>query len=162
MQPYTPGARNATAWYATDPDAEHAVLALAADYGHLPAPEAPLADEPDVLALAERWLQAACPQWLMGWRRNARATDERTTIATVMPMSAQGDSVFLWLVDESIQAVQSAALLGNLGCLPLDFVARQKVGGVNFNFTTSNNFPYSRQTATPKPTLHSSSRAYWS
>lgn len=134
VQPYTPGARNATAWYATDPDAEHAVLALAAGYGHLPAPEAPLADEPDVLALAERWLQAACPQWLMGWRRNARATDERTTIATVMPMSAQGDSVFLWLVDESIQAVQSAALLGNLGCLPLDFVARQKVGGVNFSF----------------------------
>ncbi|ENT9818300.1 N-6 DNA methylase [Pseudomonas aeruginosa] len=134
VQPYTPGARNATAWYATDPDAERAILALAAGYGHLPAPEAPLADEPDVLALAERWLQAACPQWLMGWRRNARATDERTTIATVMPMSAQGDSVFLWLVDESIQAVQSAALLGNLGCLPLDFVARQKVGGVNFSF----------------------------
>lgn len=52
VQHYTPGARNATAWYATDPDAEHAtVLALAADYGHLPAPEAPLADsEPDVLA----------------------------------------------------------------------------------------------------------------
>lgn len=134
VQPHTPGARSATAWYVTDPEAERAVLALAADYGHLPAPEASLADEPAVLALAEGWLQAACPQWLMGWRRNARATDERTTIATVMPMSAQGDSVFLWLVDDSIRAVQSAALLGNLGCLPLDFVARQKVGGVNFSF----------------------------
>lgn len=131
---YTEGARNATGWIAIDPQIEEAMLRLAADYCHLPAPDEPLADEQAVLALAERWLQAACPQWLMGWRRNARATDERTTIATVMPMSAQGDSVFLWLVDESIQAVQSAALLGNLGCLPLDFVARQKVGGVNFSF----------------------------
>ncbi|MBN0911117.1 hypothetical protein JTM69_34215, partial [Pseudomonas aeruginosa] len=61
VQPYTPGARNATAWYATDPEAESAVLALAADYGHLPASETPLADEPAVLALAERWLQVACP-----------------------------------------------------------------------------------------------------
>jgi len=72
--------------------------------------------------------------WLMGWRRNARATDERTTIATVMPLSAQGDSVFLWLVNEVISAEHSAALLGSLGSLAFDFVARQKVGGVNFSF----------------------------
>ncbi|MBN0856570.1 hypothetical protein JTL95_39170, partial [Pseudomonas aeruginosa] len=77
VQPYTPGARNATAWYATDPEAESAVLALAADYGHLPASETPLADEPAVLALAERWLQVACPQWLMGWRDITNATNER-------------------------------------------------------------------------------------
>lgn len=72
--------------------------------------------------------------WLMGWRRNARATDERTTIATVMPLSAQGDSVFLWLVNEAISVEHSAALLGSLGSLAFDFVARQKVGGVNFSF----------------------------
>ncbi|MBM9913326.1 MULTISPECIES: Eco57I restriction-modification methylase domain-containing protein [Stenotrophomonas] len=72
--------------------------------------------------------------WLMGWRRNARATDERTTIATVMPISAQGDSVFLWLVNEAISVEHSAALLGSLGSLTFDFVARQKVGGVNFSF----------------------------
>lgn len=55
-------------------------------------------------------------------------------IATVMPSSAQGDSVFLWSSSDIINANQSAALLANLGCLPFDFVARQKVGGVNFSF----------------------------
>lgn len=72
--------------------------------------------------------------WLMGWRRNARATDDRTTIATVMPAWAQGDSVFLFLPAPIITAAQSAAILANLGSLVLDFVARQKVGGVNFSF----------------------------
>ena len=55
-------------------------------------------------------------------------------IATVMPLSAQGDSVFLWSSSEPINPYQSAALLANLGCLAFDFVARQKVGGVNFSF----------------------------
>lgn len=76
------------------------------------------------------WLR----QWLMGWRRNARATDERTTIATVMPASAQGDSVFLWLNDASITPELAAAMLANLGAISLDFVARQKVGGINYSF----------------------------
>lgn len=73
-------------------------------------------------------------RWLMGWRRNARATDERTTIATVMPASAQGDSVFLWLNDPSITPELAAIMLASLGTLPLDFAARQKVGGVNYSF----------------------------
>ena len=126
--------RHGTAWYAVDSRAEQNVLDFTADYSHLPAPSGPLHDRDSVLALAERWLQAACPQWLMGWRRNARATDERTTITTVMPLSAQGDSVFLWSSSEAISPTQSAALLANLGTLAFDFVARQKVGGVNFSF----------------------------
>ena len=72
--------------------------------------------------------------WLMGWRRNARATDERTTIATVMPLSGQGDSVFLWATSAQTSAAESALLLANLCTLVFDFVARQKVGGVNFSF----------------------------
>ncbi|MDN4683637.1 N-6 DNA methylase [Pseudomonas aeruginosa] len=85
--------------------------------------------------------------WLMGWRRNARATDERTTIATVMPMSAQGDSVFLWLLSEEISVKHSAALLGSLGSLAFDFVARQKVGGVNFSFYYFKQLPVLAPTA---------------
>ncbi|KLR58709.1 N-6 DNA methylase [Diaphorobacter sp. J5-51] len=141
VQPYTPGARNATAWYATDPDAEHAILALAADYGHLPAPEAPLADEPDVLNLAERWLQAACPQWLMGWRGITNATNERSVIGTVMPFSGVGNSCHLVQTSESIAAGKVAAFLMNISSLVFDFVARQKIGGANFNFYIPKQLP---------------------
>ena len=70
----------------------------------------------------------------MGWRRNARSTDERTTIASVMPRSAQGDSMFLWGCSPAVSICEQAALLANLATIPFDFVARQKVGGMNFSF----------------------------
>ena len=82
----------------------------------------------------DAWIDRRSPRWLMGWRRNARSTDERTTIASVMPRSAQGDSIFLWNCALSISASENAALLANLLALPFDFVARQKVGGINFSF----------------------------
>jgi hypothetical protein len=87
-----------------------------------------------LLTQVDVWMQRRSPKWLMGWRRNARATDERTTIATVMPLSGQGDSMFLWTASTAIVETRSAALLANLGSLIFDFVARQKVGGVNFSF----------------------------
>lgn len=80
------------------------------------------------------WMDRRSPRWLMGWRRNARSTDERTTIATVMPRSAQGDSMFLWNCAPTITVCEQAALLANFVTTPFDFVARQKVGGVNFSF----------------------------
>lgn len=123
-----------TAWYAVDPQALEQVLRFTAKHGDLVGPAQMLQSAEDVLELAERWLEQSCPRWLMGWRRITNATNERSFIATVMPISAQGDSVFLWASSDTITAKQSAALLANLGCLPFDFVARQKVGGVNFSF----------------------------
>ncbi len=35
------------------------------------------------LRVLDDWMDRRSPRWLMGWRRNARSTDERTTIATV-------------------------------------------------------------------------------
>lgn len=71
-------------------------------------------------------------RWIMGWRRNARSNDERTTIATVLPISAIGDSIFLFVTNKSTLA--QTCLLANFNSLVFDFVARQKVGGVNFSF----------------------------
>ncbi|EOC2664464.1 Eco57I restriction-modification methylase domain-containing protein [Pseudomonas aeruginosa] len=142
VQPYTPGARNATAWYATDPDAECAVLALAADYGHLPAPEASLADEPAALALAERWLQVACPQWLMGWRDIALRSVERTVIASVVPLVAVNHKTPLWFAKAAPSIRHAAALLGNFDALVLDYVARQKVGGTSLTYFYLKQFPF--------------------
>jgi hypothetical protein len=72
------------------------------------------------------------PKWLMGWRRNARSTDERTTIPSVIPPYAVGDSIFLLAPDASPRF--AGALLATLSSLVFDFVARQKVGGINYSF----------------------------
>ncbi len=87
-----------------------------------------------LLAVVDVWMKRRSPKWLMGWRRITNATNERSFISTVMPLSAQGDSVFLWQSSPSIKPIFVAALLANLGSISFDFVARQKVGGVNFSF----------------------------
>jgi len=88
-----------------------------------------------VRSLLDEWLNRRSPRWLMGWRRNSRSTDERTTIATVMPRTAQGDSIFLFsFPGGTVSPAACAAFIGSLNSLPFDFVARQKVGGVNFSF----------------------------
>lgn len=84
--------------------------------------------------LLDSWMDRRSPRWLMGWRRNARTTDERTTIASVMPRTAQGDSVFLFSFPIGVPAPLCAAFLGCMNAIPFDFVARQKVGGINYSF----------------------------
>ncbi|RVJ45857.1 restriction endonuclease [Sinorhizobium medicae] len=79
-------------------------------------------------------------QWSLGWRRNARNTDERTIIAPVLSRNVGiGDSIF------SLSTTQEnsfeAALLANLNSLPLDFIARQKVSGSNVSYYFIRQFP---------------------
>lgn len=139
VQPYTLDARRATAWYATDPEAECAVLALSADYCNLPAPNESLTVGQAVLSLAECWLQAACPQWLMGWRDITNATNERTVIASVVPLVGVGHTMPLFTT--GAEARLAAALLGNLCSLALDYCARVKVGGTHLTYGYLKQFP---------------------
>jgi hypothetical protein len=81
-------------------------------------------------ALAGRQAQL----WLMGWRDIARATDVRTVIASVIPNVGVGNNMPLWFVGDRYSPKHSAALLGNLCSLTLDFTARHKVGGTHLNF----------------------------
>ncbi|MCC6457078.1 MAG: N-6 DNA methylase [Caldilineaceae bacterium] len=69
---------------------------------------------------------------LLGFRRVARTTDERTLIATLLPEVGASDSIFLML--SSRQNTQKAALCGVLNSFVFDYVARQKIGGMNANF----------------------------
>jgi hypothetical protein len=73
-------------------------------------------------------------RWLMGWRRNSRSTDERTCIVSIAPAYGIGDSHFLMTPLNKNGKDLAAELIGSLSSLPFDFVARQKVGGVNFSF----------------------------
>ena len=71
---------------------------------------------------------------LVGWRRIARATDERTIIATAIPKSGVGDSLFLIFCSPHIPYTNVMALLGNLNSIVVDFIARLKLGGANINY----------------------------
>ncbi len=87
--------REKTTWEAVKPEALAMLIQTVSGYAWLASPHGVLSSSSDVLAFAEQMLEASCPKWLMGWRRNARSTDERTWITGVMPFSGVGDSIFV-------------------------------------------------------------------
>ena len=87
------------------------------------------------------WMDRRSPKWLMGWRDICRSTDERTVIASVIPRVGVGNKIPLFFPSPVISPAQSAALLGNLSALALDFVARQKIGGTTLNYFYMKQFP---------------------
>jgi hypothetical protein len=84
--------------------------------------------------------------WLMGWRdvTDARAS-ERTIVAAAIPRAGCGDKFLLMMANAP--APMCAALLGNLCSLPLDYVARQKVGGIALKYFTMKQLPVLPPTA---------------
>lgn len=71
--------------------------------------------------------------WLMGWRDICRATDERTVIASVVPLVGTGDTLLLMFPD-SKHGARRACLLADQCSLVHDFVARQKIGGTHLKY----------------------------
>lgn len=69
------------------------------------------------------------------------ATNQRTMIAAIIPHVAVVNSAPLVLVGENIGPRLLGCLLANLNSFVLDFVARQKVGGVHLNFFLVEQFP---------------------
>lgn len=99
------------------------------------------ADELQIFCAADSLLSAAhailerrSPRWLLGWRDICRSNDERTVISSLVPRVGIGNNLPLMLFNESSRPKTTAALLGNLNALTLDFVARHKVGGIHLNF----------------------------
>ncbi|MBS1169610.1 MAG: putative type modification enzyme [Burkholderiaceae bacterium] len=72
--------------------------------------------------------------WLMGWRDITNATNERTVIASVVPMAGVGNQMPLMLFTDRKNKQIFAVLLGNLCALVFDFVARHKTGGTHMNY----------------------------
>jgi hypothetical protein len=77
--------------------------------------------------------------WLMGWRNITSATNERTSIFSVLPRTAVGNTCSLIFVEAFPK--QCAALLANLNSFALDFVARVKVGGTHLTYGYLKQFP---------------------
>ena len=81
---------------------------------------------------------------MLGWRRIARSTDERTLLSTCLPKVAFGDSVFLMLPANA--GHRRAVLQAALTSLVFDFATRQKMGGTNASFFLVEQLPVPRPT----------------
>jgi hypothetical protein len=79
-------------------------------------------------------------EWLMGWRDICRGTDERTVIASVMPIVAIGHTMPIFFSPEEFHRL--ACLFGNWLSLVLDFCARNKIGGTHLTYTYLKQFPF--------------------
>lgn len=79
------------------------------------------------------------PKYLMGWRKITNATNEITTVATVFPFAAAGDSLLLLSVKQPNNL--QACLLADLCSIPHDWCARQKLSGMNFNYFVFKQIP---------------------
>jgi hypothetical protein len=78
--------------------------------------------------------------WLLGFRDITNATNERTTIAGIIPRVGCGNKYPL-LLSKNMTPSLIACLVGNLSAICLDFVARQKIGGTTMNYFYLKQFP---------------------
>ncbi|MCC6428186.1 MAG: N-6 DNA methylase [Phycisphaerales bacterium] len=98
---------------------------------------------PEFMVLPRWWVEEGVVRESLGddersayvcYKDITSATNERTMIAAWAPHAAFVNSAPLMLMDRSISARRACCQLGNLNAAVLDFVARQKVGGVHLNF----------------------------
>ena len=105
-------------------------------------------DGPKLRELCQRLaMTESDAKYLMGYRKITNATNERTTVATVIPLCGTGDSLLLFASTKYAECLQ-ACLIADMASLVYDFVARQKVGGSNFNYF------YMRQTPVLPPSAY--------
>ena len=81
----------------------------------------------------ERRLEGWSKEWILSFRDITNATNERTSIFSLLPMSAVGNNAPIIFIDKSKAAIASC-LLANFCSLVFDFVTRHKVGGTHMNF----------------------------
>jgi hypothetical protein len=79
--------------------------------------------------------------YFVAFKKVTSPTNERTLLATVLPPVAANDSIHFVFFSKQISAQERAAFLTNLNAVVLDFAARQKLGGVNFNFWVFEQLP---------------------
>lgn len=79
--------------------------------------------------------------WFLGFRRISNTTNERTFIMSILPNVGFGDNVFLMLPDPRLSARAATTLVGCVNSLSYDYIARQKMGGVNLNYFYVRQFP---------------------
>jgi phage repressor protein C with HTH and peptisase S24 domain len=98
------------------------------DPHRVPIPQSWVGVDQVAARLGNRWTRS----WLIGWCDVTSATNERTVIAAAIPRVAVGNKVPLILAHRP--SPHHPLLVAVLNSLPLDYAARQKVGGTTLNF----------------------------
>ncbi len=78
--------------------------------------------------------------WIISFRLITKATNERTFLPTIMPLAGFGNSVAV-VVLESDTVHDGHCLLADLSSFVFDYVVRQKLGGNNMTFGTTQQLP---------------------
>lgn len=78
-------------------------------------------------------------KWLLGFASVTSPTNARTITSTIIPFSGVGNSFPIFSGKGNIK--RYPLLCANMSSLMLDYVVRQKIGGVNLNFYLINQFP---------------------
>lgn len=76
-------------------------------------------------------------RWLLGWRDITSPTNERTMLPVILPLSAVDGGILLI----SSEADDLVLVGASLASFVLDFVTRQKVGGVHLKYFTVRQLP---------------------
>lgn len=85
------------------------------------------------LALGDHVIRKRVPTWLLAFRDITNATNERTAILTVLPLSGMGNK--LPIIKLGLDSVEKAtALMANWGSCVFDYATRQKLAGTTMNF----------------------------
>jgi DNA-binding transcriptional regulator/RsmH inhibitor MraZ len=124
------------------------------DWG--PQPEGIEDGPPDARGRARYWVDSKDAKnsigewphdWLLAFRKVCRATDERTSIAAILPGVALGNSSNCVL---GVQPKIATQLLAEFNSFAFDYVLRQKMGGINLNLfyveQMPTTLPFSHQT----------------
>ena len=94
----------------------------------------------DLEVVPRKWIDASIvakrlngweQKYLMGWHDIARATDQRTFVASVLPVSGVSDTIQLFFTKKP--AKLNACLLADMNSLVHDWCARQKIVGAHLN-----------------------------
>jgi len=131
-----------TRWATYEPDGSTRLMTPDEKTAHLPPIPRYWVYEADVDKKMGGWDKS----WFLGWRDIARATDERTVIAALLPRVAVGNQLPLALPDASLTQVE--LLQASLTSFVLDYVARQKAGGTHLNLFVFSQLPVPRPGST--------------
>ena len=99
-------------------------------------------------------------KWLVGFRRIASATNERTAIMAVLPRSAVGNTINIAF---NLDALHASFLASNVNSFPFDFACRQKVTGTDVNLWVFEQLPVIRPEEMVLPTrwARDTNLAHW-
>ena len=92
-----------------------------------------ISESVNAMEVVEKIIRNRAPRWLLGWRDITRSTDERTVIASVLPLVGVGNKIPLMFFN-NLDAMKVACLYSNLTSYIYDYASRQKIGGTTLNF----------------------------